>query len=119
MSWLNNISSYMNRVGQSVRNGMSVARDEATYYAKKAVYATKSGYKEYYNSLGWNDAAEKFGMAKAEGYKRAVEGGMIAAGRVGKTVAKKVVPGLNAAFMMKDVYTFGKGFARGWAAYGR
>ncbi|GAB6936274.1 MAG: hypothetical protein C0P72_008410 [Clostridia bacterium] len=81
-------------------------------------YAVKSGFRELYSNYGWGDLAKDVAMPKAEAYSKAVKAGLISAKTLGK-VASRAIPVYGYYSTAQDVWTFGKGFIKGWQAYGR
>lgn len=88
-------------------------------------YATVQGAKNLansYNPMTWTpkNAAQKVALNTAERYSKtlnvlAKEGAL--AGKAAKIVGH-ITPVISAASYLSDVYTFGKGFYKGWQAYG-
>lgn len=95
------------------------------YTAKRAGYAFQEGSKDLvrsYDPRTWSnkDAAINEGLRYTEGKLKAYDNLVKAGASVGKVgrVALKVAPLVSIASWGLDAYTFGKGFARGWQAYG-
>lgn len=91
-------------------------KSDVQYYAGKTSSGFSGGYNELVNSYGLGDAFADIGRSGADGYSKAVKGGLITTGKGGTIVAKRLVPGLNAVFIAEDAVTFGKGFVKGWKA---
>lgn len=71
------------------------------------------------NEYKLSDALTGVGMSFAGGYSKAVESGIIIVKSPAAKGAAHIIPYIGELLFLKDVYTFGTGFRKGWNAYER
>lgn len=80
-------------------------------------YAFNSGINNVVKDYSLKDATKNIAQAKGDAYAKAVKGGLITAGRVGR-VAAKAIPVAGWFSTASDVRKFASGFVTDWMMYG-